>query len=240
MSRKVRLNRALSLCGVESRRKADALIEAGRVKVNGKQVLDFSFQVDLDCDRLFVDGHELELFSLDYIAFNKPRGILTTCADDRGRRTVLDVLPSELAHLKPVGRLDYDSEGLLILTNDGDLAAALTHPSHEVPKLYRVTVGGTLSDLDLRTLASGVRLSEGVTKQARVRKISANSRSTTFEIELREGRNRQVRRMCAKLGLSVIRLVRVAIGGLQLGHLEAGSWRRLTSHELSVLYPKET
>lgn len=223
---------------MESRRKADALIEAGRVKVNGKPVFDFSFQVDLDSDQLTVDGHILEVFALDYVAFNKPRGILTTCSDDRGRRTVLDVLPGDLGHLKPVGRLDYDSEGLLILTNDGELAAALTHPSHEVPKLYRVTVSGAMSDNDLKSLASGVRLSEGMTKKAWVRKISANSRSTTFEIELREGRNRQIRRMCAKLGLSVIRLVRVAIGGLQLGHLESGSWRRLTSHELSVLYPK--
>ncbi|MBL0187902.1 MAG: rRNA pseudouridine synthase [Candidatus Obscuribacter sp.] len=231
-----RLNRAIAMCGLASRRKADELIASGLVRVNGKKVVDFNTMVDLEQDKLVVDGYKAEPLVLDYIIMNKPKGVVTTCFDDQGRKIVLDLLPPELRHLKPVGRLDTDSEGLLLLTNDGNLAKALTHPSHDVPKLYEVTVKGKVLAEHIETLSSGVRLSEGVTRAARVSKISANSFESTLRIEIFEGRNRQIRRMCAKVGLPVTRLVRVAIGGLQLKHLEPGYWRHLSDNELSSLY----
>ncbi|MBU6450259.1 MAG: rRNA pseudouridine synthase [Cyanobacteria bacterium REEB67] len=230
-----RLNRALALCGLASRRKADDYIRDGLVRVNGQTVTDFSHMVDLNKDRLEVDGEPLARHKLDYVILHKPRRVVVTTDDERGRTCVLDLLPEALRHLKPVGRLDADSEGLLLLTNDGALAKLLTHPSHQVPKLYVVTVEGRISDQHLRTMADGVQLSEGKTKPCWVRKISANAHTSVFELELQEGRNRQIRRMCAKVGYSVIRLVRVAIGGLQLRELASGHWRRLSNEEVAEL-----
>jgi 23S rRNA pseudouridine2605 synthase/16S rRNA pseudouridine516 synthase len=230
-----RLNRALALCGLASRRKADDYIRIGLVRVNGQVVTDFSCLVDVNRDRLEVDGEPISRLEFEYIVLHKPRRVVTTTQDDRGRTCVLDILPKNFRHLKPVGRLDADSEGLLLLTNDGDLAKLLTHPSHEVPKLYVVTVEGHISDGNLMALAKGVQLSEGRTKPCVVRKISAKSDQSVLEIELLEGRNRQIRRMCAKVGHSVTRLVRVAIGGLQLKELGPGKWRRLSNEEVSQL-----
>jgi len=237
--RLLRLNRALAACGICSRRKADVLIADGLVRVNGEVVTDFNRMVDMGRDKLSVDGTPLQKKRLDYVVINKPKGVVVTCDDERGRRTVIDLLPEELMHLKPVGRLDSDSEGLLLLTNDGDMARYLTHPSHEVPKLYRVNVEGDISKNAITALRQGVRLSEGVTEPAFVRKISANPRYSQLEIELREGKNRQIRRMLAQVGYRVTRLVRVAIGGLQLSQLESGSWRRLNNQELALLQPTE-
>jgi 23S rRNA pseudouridine2605 synthase len=233
--RLLRLNRALAACGLCSRRKADLLIAEGQVRVNGELVTDFNRMVDLGRDKLAVDGVPLHAKRLDYVVMNKPKGVVVTCDDERGRRTVIDLLPEELMHLKPVGRLDSDSEGLLLLTNDGELARVLTHPSHEVPKLYRVNVEGDISKNAITALRQGVRLSEGMTEPAYVRKISASPRYSQLEIELREGKNRQIRRMLAQVGYRVTRLVRVAIGGLQLSQLESGAWRRLNNQELALL-----
>ncbi len=231
-----RLNRAIALTGIASRRKADELIAAGKVMVNGVLTTDFSLLVDIDQDQIVVDGEEVVTRFHDYLLLNKPKDYVSTCDDERGRRTVLDLLPPELRHLKPVGRLDRDSEGLILLTNDGELAKLLTHPSHDVAKIYEVTVKGQMQAADYSALAKGIRLSDGVTRPAKVRKISANSHATTFEMQLYEGRNRQIRRMCAALGYDVNRLVRVAIGGLQLRQLPPGKWRRLTDSEISTLY----
>lgn len=230
-----RLNRALALCGLASRRKADDYIRDGLVRLNGRIVTDFSVLVDLNFDQLEVDGEALSKQPFEYIVLHKPRRVVVTTADERGRTCVLDLLPENLRHLKPVGRLDSDSEGLLLITNDGSLAKLLTHPSHQVPKLYEVTVEGYISDRQLSALENGVQLSEGKTKPCVVRKICANSATSLLEIELCEGRNRQIRRMCAKVGCSVIRLVRVAIGGLQLRELGLGQWRRLSNDEVSQL-----
>lgn len=230
-----RLNRALALCGLASRRKADEFIREGLVRLNGEVVTDFSLLVDVERDRLEVDGERLSAQAFDYILLHKPRSVVVTMADERGRKCVSDLLPQNLSHLKPVGRLDSDSEGLLIMTNDGALAKLLTHPSHEVPKLYVVTLEGRISESNIATLRNGVQLSEGRTKPCFVRKISAKSDQSILEIELKEGRNRQIRRMCAKVGHSVTRLVRVAIGGLQLRELGPGKWRRLSKEEVSEL-----
>lgn len=219
-----------------SRRKADLLIEEGRVRVNGLPTTDFSLLVNIERDEIEIDGELISAHSFDYVVMHKPKSIVTTCDDERGRKTVLDLLPRNLRHLKPVGRLDSDSEGLLILTNDGNLTKTLTHPSHEIAKIYVVTVKGQMRGEHFQALSQGVQLSEGVTRAAKVRKISANSGNSMFEIAIKEGRNRQIRRMCAKLGFEVQRLVRVAIGGLQLGQLPSGKWRRLTDNEISLLH----
>ncbi len=230
-----RLNRAIAATGFCSRRRADELIAAGKVQVNGNIVTDFNLAIDPAKDHLVVDGEKLTAKKLDYIALNKPRGIVTTCNDDMGRQSILELLPPKLTHLKPVGRLDMDSEGLIVLTNDGELAQALAHPSQHVFKRYEALVQGKITDTALRHLAKGMRLDDGFTLPAETSLINRTEDESIFEIAIREGRNRQIRRMCAKLGYPIIRLVRVAIGELQLGEMEPGEWRHLTVREVNAL-----
>ncbi len=230
-----RLNRAIAATGFCSRRRADELIAAGKVQVNGNIVTDFNLAIDPAKDHLVVDGEKLTAKKLDYIALNKPRGIVTTCNDDMGRQSILELLPRKLTHLKPVGRLDMDSEGLIVLTNDGELAQALAHPSQHVFKRYEALVQGKITDTALRYLAQGMRLDDGFTLPAETSLINRTEDESIFEIAIREGRNRQIRRMCAKLGYPIIRLVRVAIGELQLGEMEPGEWRHLTVREVNAL-----
>jgi len=232
---KYRLNRAIAATGICSRRRADDLIAAGRVSVNGKSVSDFNFLVDPALDRLEVDGKDLFVRDFEYIIVYKPRGIVTTCEDEKGRENILSVLPLDLRHLKPVGRLDMDSEGLLLLTNDGDFAQRMAHPSHHVYKHYEVTVSGELNSSVVAHLRDGILLDDGKTLPAKVRLIKATKEKSLVEIGIREGRNRQIRRMCAKVGYPVTRLVRVAIGGLQLRQMEPGEWRHLTPEEVDEL-----
>jgi 23S rRNA pseudouridine2605 synthase len=232
---KLRLNRAIAATGICSRRDADELVKARRVKVNGVIVDDLSMQVDLAKDRIQVDGKPLYKKAYDYVVLYKPKGVVTTCDDEKGRRTVLDLLPPDLQHLKPVGRLDRDSEGMIILTNDGALAQTLTHPSHHIDKTYRVTVDGHIDQNALKTLSEGVRLSEGMTQRAHVHSLKRSGNLSTFVIVISEGRNRQIRRMCAKVGYNVLRLVRERIGALQLNLKEPGQWRQLMASEVSLL-----
>jgi 23S rRNA pseudouridine2605 synthase len=232
---KFRLNRAIAATGFCSRRYADELIRAGKVKVNGDTVVDFNYLVDMTKDMLNVDGYDVSEAPLEYIMMNKPINIVTTCDDDKGRKSVIDMLPPALQHLRPVGRLDMDSEGLLLLTNDGDLAQKLTHPSRHVPKHYRVLVAGEIKDKALDQLANGVRLEEGRTMPAQVELLDRAKDGSFFMLTIEEGRNRQIRRMCAKIGYPVIHLLRVAVGGLQLDGLETGRWRYLTADELADL-----
>jgi 23S rRNA pseudouridine2605 synthase len=234
----MRLNQAISRTGYCSRRNADELIAAGKVKVNGKVVLDFSCQIDPDMDDLVVEGKKLQFSHLIYVAMNKPPGVVTTMSDESGRETVVDLLPGKLKSLKPVGRLDMYSEGLLILTNDGHFAQQLTHPSAHLHKTYEIEVRGTISDKHLQMMASGVELEDGWTLPAKVKLISRNKTYSEFEISIREGRNRQIRRMCSLLGYSVVRLRRLGIGMLRLGLIPTGSWRYLTDAEVRLLYPK--
>jgi 23S rRNA pseudouridine2605 synthase len=231
----LRLNQALAKTGFCSRRQADELIAAGRVSLNGAVTRDFSVTVDPQKDRLAVDGKLLAVRPYLYIAMHKPEGVVTTAADEKGRTDVLTLLPAELQHLRPVGRLDMYSEGLLILTNDGDLTQKLTHPMHHMPKLYRVTVKGRVSDKALTELADGVELTDGPTRPAEVTLVDRNKSYSELEITLYEGRNRQVRRMCEHVGYPVSRLVRVALGGLQLGQMPPGTWRYLTDAEVRIL-----
>lgn len=232
---KLRLNRAIAATGICSRRRADELIKEGRITVNGDLAIDLSLQVDLLKDKIAVDGKPLYKKPFDYVVLYKPKGVVTTCDDEQGRCTVIDLMPADLQHLKPVGRLDRDSEGMIILTNDGALAQTLAHPSNHVEKTYRVTVDGQIDESALTVLREGVRLSEGMTQQAEVHSLKRSGNMSTFVIVIREGRNRQIRRMCAKVGYNVLRLVRERIGALQLNLKEPGEWRHLMASEVSLL-----
>ena len=191
--------------------------------------------VDMANDVLSVDGKKLIANAMTYIALNKPPGFITTVADERGRETVLDLLPERLRFVKPVGRLDMYSEGLLILTNDGDFDQLLTHHKHHLPKLYFVKVKGQFTKTDFSKLRRGVVLEDGLARPATCEVISCNKTYSELEITLTEGRNRQIRRMFSHLGYPVIRLVRLAIGRLQLGQIESGTWRYLTGAEVTQL-----
>lgn len=236
----MRLNQAIARTGFCSRRKADELIAAGKVRINGEVCTDFSRDIDPDFDKLEVSGKSLSFKEHTYVALHKPAGIVTTMSDEKQRETVIDLLPPKLRHLKPVGRLDMYSEGLLLLTNDGEFALRLTHPRHHLPKVYAVKVTGSVTDAHAQLLAKGVPLEDGKTLPAKVTILERNKSYTELEITLVEGRNRQIRRMFAYLGYPIARLVRLAIGGLQLGHIAPGAWRYLTSQEVSDLLSQST
>ena len=230
-----RLQKVLARAGVASRRAVEEMIVAGRIRVNGKPAV-LGQRVDPDKDEVEVDGSRLPLQAdLIYYLMNKPSGVVTTAEDEFGRTTVMDLIePSE--RVWPVGRLDIDTEGALILTNDGDLTHRLTHPSFEVPKTYIVWAKGTVGDKALRALARGVELDDGLTAPAEVSLRETSGGASLIEMTITEGRNRQVRRMMEAVGHEVIRLARTTIGPLQLGHLRPGTARRLGLPEVRSLY----
>jgi pseudouridine synthase len=229
----VQLHRALSKLGWGSRTQSVVWIRAGEVHVDGRVVTDPLTWVDLDRQRITRRGEAPPDVARCTLALHKPRGIVTTRRDERGRKTVYDLLPAGLPWVFPAGRLDADSEGLLILTSDADLAVRLTEPEHRVPKTYRVTVTGRPSEEALTALRSGLELADGATRPAQVRVLRGGGRSV-LEMVMTEGRNRQVRRMLAAVGHRVRRLVRVAIGGLELGEMKAGESRVLTEEEVRL------
>lgn len=225
----MRLNKYLAASGVASRRGADQLIEDGRVTVNGK-VAKTGMQVT-EKDVVTVNGKTISGGEAkEYWLVNKPRGVVSTAIDDRGRPTVVDMVQSK-ARLYPVGRLDEDSEGLILLTNDGDLAFKLTHPKFQVEKVYQVRIMGNLTESKIKRFETGVRLEDGMTAPAKVEKIAHQ----LLAITIREGRKRQIRRMCSVLGLEVTELKRVKMGTLELGELKTGAKRKLTEEELKEL-----
>jgi 23S rRNA pseudouridine2605 synthase len=228
----MRLAKYLAHAGVASRRAAETMIRAGRVAVAGEVVLDPALDVD-DDSGVAVEGRTLPRARGRVVyAVNKPLGVISTARDPQGRATVVSLVPNEPRRLYPVGRLDADSTGLILLTNDGELAHRLTHPSFEVPKTYRVRVGGgSVGDAALRRLREGVRLRDGVTAPAQV----LRARPNVLEITIREGRNRQVRRMCEAVGHPVETLRRVTFGSLRLGVLANGMCRRLSKAEVDRL-----
>ena len=224
----MRLNAYLARAGVASRRKADELIKAGRVKVNGEpgQLNTFVERGD----RVEVDGEEVRRQRLAYVLLHKPSGVVTTASDPQGRPTVVDLVDHEV-RVVPVGRLDVETTGALLLTNDGELAHRLAHPKYEVEKVYEAEVEGEPSDEALRRLAEGVELEDGLTAPAEVRRLGASF----VELSIHEGRNRQVRRMLEAVGHPVKRLHRSRYAGLTLGSLDSAAWRELTERELSEL-----
>ena len=230
----MRLQKFMAAAGVASRRASESLIADGRVRVNGELVTDPARDVT-DADRVEVDGAPIAAEAERVVyAVNKPAGIVSTASDPQGRRTVVSLVDTPL-RLYPVGRLDVDTTGLILLTNDGALAHRLTHPSFEVPKTYRATLDPPpLTDAQLRALRTGVMLEDGRTAPARVRRLGRGD-DNRIELILREGRNRQVRRMAEAIGHRVRRLERVAFGPLQLGELGPGVARRLADAEVAAL-----
>ncbi len=234
-TRKKTVDRVLSRAGACSRTQARAAIAAGRVQVNGRTVRDPDAWIDPGRDRVALDGQALRARGKEVWALHKPAGFVTTAADERGRTTVYALLPPEATWLAPVGRLDRDSSGLLLFTNDSDLAAAITAPVHQLPKSYEVRCAGRLDAHALARLRDGVELHDGRTLPARVERIAGDEREVTLRIELVEGRNRQIRRMVRAVGARVVALHRTRIGPLALGALPAGACRRLEPGEVAQL-----
>lgn len=229
-----RLQKIISRAGVASRRKAEELILDGRVKVNGRVVTELGTKADPSREKVTVDGKRLRAEPAAYYVLNKPKGVVSTTAEDAKRKRVVDLVPPS-PRVNPVGRLDVESEGLMLLTNDGELTHRLTHPSFGVERVYRARVEGEVSEDALARLRRGVRLAEGKTLPPGVRVLASDRRGGSLEVRVKEGLNREVRRILAAVGLKVRGLVRTRLGPLSLGRLPAGEWRRLSPAELRKL-----
>jgi len=231
-----RLQKLIAGTGLASRRKAEALITAGRVTVNGKVVTELGTKVDPARDHVKVDGKHLSAAQpFVYLMLNKPKHVMSTLDDPGGRPTVKDFLHGVSVRVFPVGRLDFDSEGLMLLTNHGDLAQALLHPRYHVAKTYLIKVKGILSDDEIGQLEQGIKLEDGMTAPAQLKKVSKAEQNSWLEITIREGRKHQVKRMLEAVGHPVIKLTRVKMGPLSLGRLESGTFRFLTDREANAL-----
>lgn len=232
----IRLQKYLAMCGIASRRSAEKVILEGRVAVNGEIITEMGVQVDENSDTVTVDSLIIHPEKeKHYIAYNKPIGEVTTVSDPEGRATVMDKFLDYPVRLFPVGRLDYDSEGLLLLTNDGDMMNRVLHPSHEVIKTYWTKVSNHVSQEEIRALRKGVMVDGKLTSPASVRLIRENTFDTVLLIGIHEGRNRQVRKMAEAIGHKVVSLRRVGFGPVSLGDLPTGMWRPLTKEEISNL-----
>ena len=233
-----RVQKVLADQGICSRREAERLIAAGKVKVNGHPIT-LGDKMDPDYDKVMIDGKTVRIVrkrQYTYIMLHKPRGYLTTRADDRGRKTVMELVADVPAMLRPVGRLDKDSEGLLLMTDDGAFINMLTHPSGGVGKLYRVTVNPRATEQQIIEMSSGVVLDDGVkTRPCVIHVVVDEPGRSVLEITLHEGRNRQIRRMCSAVGLQVVRLRRTAEGPVKLGMLQPGEYRELKKSEINAL-----
>jgi pseudouridine synthase len=235
-----RLQKIIASAGIAARRKAEQLITEGRVRVNGEVVTQLGAKADPERDRIEVDERPIEVpRTRTYVLLHKPNNVVTTASDEHGRKTVLELVREVPARLFPVGRLDYDAEGVLLLTDDGELAAALTHPAGEVPKTYRAKVRGHPTDATLQRLEQGVALDDGparATAVGRVPSTTGQPASTEWiELTVTEGRNRMVKRMFEAVGHPVVRLRRTAFAGLAADDLRPGQWRRLRAAELRQL-----
>ncbi|MEG0693658.1 MAG: pseudouridine synthase [Oscillospiraceae bacterium] len=234
---KIRIQKIIADSGVCSRRKAEELIEKGKVKVNGHPAL-IGQKLDPRVDLITIDGKTVEFEKKKehvYLVMNKPRGYLTSMSDDRGRRCVTELLPQTSNRVFPVGRLDLNSEGLLLFTSDGRFSNDMMHPSHEVSKTYRVTVRPDITDEQAAKLSEGVYIDGRKTAPAEVRVLTKEPNRVVMEIVIREGRNRQIRKMCEAVNLDVARLKRTAIGPIRLGMLKPGTTRELTKEELKAI-----
>lgn len=231
----IRIQKYLSQAGRASRREAERLMLAGRVVVNGEVVRELGSRVVPGRDVVTVDGERVEVAAERWILLNKPPGVLTTRSDPHGGRTVYDLLPEELHGLSYVGRLDLDAEGLLLLTNDGDTAHGLQHPSREVEREYRVEVAGTVSDETVQALLAGVELDDGLARARRIHAVRPGPVSSELNLVLTEGRKREVRRMLSAVEHPVMRLRRLRYGPVALGDLPRGEWRDLSGGEVAAL-----
>lgn len=232
-----RLQKILAQAGVASRRKCEELILAGKVEVNGELVTTLGTKADPDKDTITVSGRPIRSEKKIYVMFNKPKGVITSASDNKGRKVVTDYLKGIDERVYPVGRLDYDTEGLLILTNDGEFANLLTHPKHHVPKTYHATVKGVPHGSALDKLKAGINLEDGMTAPAELeyKDIDEVNKEAVISITIHEGRNRQVRRMFEAISHPVLRLKRVSFGDISLQNLKRGSYRHLTKDEINHL-----
>ncbi|MGN0444879.1 MAG: pseudouridine synthase [Acutalibacteraceae bacterium] len=231
----MRLQKYLAQCGVASRRKSEELIENGKVKINGK-VAQIGDKVNPKKDDITVSGKKIvKTKKYTYIMLHKPRGFITTMSDEMDRKCVAMLVKDVGARVYPVGRLDRESEGLLLMTNDGEFANAMTHPTKHVPKTYRVTVRPSISEEQITKLSTGIVIDDRMTAPAEVRVVKREENRVVIEIILYEGRNRQIRKMCDALGLEVARLKRIAVGSVKLGMLPQGKWRELSEEEVHKL-----
>jgi 23S rRNA pseudouridine2605 synthase len=232
----IRLQKMIAGTGLSSRRKAEMLIATGRVTVNGKVVTELGTKVDPERDHVKVDGkHLVGAQPFVYLILNKPKNVMSTLDDPGGRDTVKDFLHGVSVRVFPVGRLDFDSEGLMLLTNNGDLAQALLHPRYHVPKTYLIKVKQVLNDEAIARLQQGVELEDGMTSPAVVKKVKKAAQNSWLEVTIREGRKHQVKRMLEAVGHPVIKLMRIRMGPLSLGNLTPGEFRFLTDREANAL-----
>jgi 23S rRNA pseudouridine2605 synthase len=231
----IRLQKYLSQAGAASRREAERLMEAGRVSVNGEVVRELGVRVVPGVDRITLDGRPVGMARTRWLAYHKPPGVLTTRADPHGGRTIYDELPDDAGGLHYVGRLDRDAEGLLLLTNDGDLANRLQHPSGGVEREYRLEVAGVVTAETRRALLAGVPLEDGLARPAAVRTEGTDGVRSRMTVVLTEGRKREVRRMMSAVGHPVLRLSRTRFGTVELGELPRGHWRELDGEEIRRL-----
>jgi 23S rRNA pseudouridine2605 synthase len=230
-----RLQKILAEIGIASRRKAEELIIAGRVTVNGKTAI-LGMKADPNRDHIKFDGKLiLRPEPKVYLMLNKPRGVVTSLSDPEDRPTVKDFLKGVKYRVFPVGRLDYDSEGLLLLTNDGDFAQAILHPSKKIPKSYLVKIKGAPEEEQIKKLRSGVRLEDGMTAPAKLQKVRSGENNTWLEVTIHEGRKRQIRRMLEQAGHPVLKLKRIRIDGIELGNLKSGEYRYLKPEEIAKI-----
>lgn len=230
-----RLQKYISRCGYASRRKAEKLIVEGKVLVNGHYVTELGTKINPERDKVKVEGKLIQPEEHKYILLNKPKGVVTTVSDPEGRTTVMDYVKEVPVRVYPVGRLDYNTEGLLLLTNDGDLAQGLMHPSKEVEKTYEVKIQGVVNDAHLLEIADGILLDGKMTAPAVIEDFGFNGKNTILEITIHEGRNRQVRRMFETYGYRIQNLKRVRYAGLTLSGVKRGAFRYLDKMEISSL-----
>lgn len=231
-----RLQKILAEAGVASRRKSEELIKAGRVAVNGKTVTEMGTKAFPD-DDITVDGKPIRKEEHVYYLLDKPAGFICTLKDDKGRKTIRECMPDVKERIFPVGRLDYDTTGLIIMTNDGDFANRMMHPRYHLPKTYEVAVNGILTDQMLKMLENGIELNDGMTLPAEVVLLSRrqSTNKTVIQITIREGRNRQIKRMMEYFHCEVTRLNRIRYGCLEIGHMRQGDYRKLRSYEVRKL-----
>ena len=232
----MRLQKFLAAAGVASRRKSEEYIKDGRVKLNGETVSEMGISVDEEKDIVEFDGKKVTMEEKNvYILLNKPVGYVTTAKDQFGRKTVLDLIDGVSERVYPVGRLDYDTEGLLLLTNDGELTYKLTHPKHRIEKTYIAHIEGVPSEDEMKRFRGGLKIEDYVTSRAEIEIIRKKGKESVVKIVIGEGRNRQVRKMCACIGHEVKKLKRIKEGNIELGDVKCGQWRFLSDEEIASL-----
>ena len=229
----MRINKFLAQAGVASRRECDNLIASGKVAVNGVTAT-LGQEISGDED-VTVNGNKVIIKKNEYYLLNKPKGYICSVSDDKGRKTVMELMPQSVGRIYPVGRLDYDSEGLLIMTTDGELAQKLTHPSNEVPKTYLVKIEGTIHEQDLNPIRSGIEIEGYKTKKCKAHIVETNKAYTKIHITITEGKNREIRKMFAAIGKEVSLLKRIKIGEITLRGLDRGAYRKLSAQEVAYL-----